>query len=106
MGVVRPRPTRSYLQWGNDSIAHTTTTRYLTPGYGDVIAPTVVAEQVVPTNGVLRNFRVKQNAPAGNGNSSVYAVRVNGALTAISATVASTTTAGVEGPPAGSPQAS
>lgn len=81
---------KSYLQWGNNNISATTTTRFLTPGYGDVTAQTTTTQQVVPTDGVLRNFRVKQNSPSGNGNSSVYTVRVNGVATSIVVTLAST----------------
>jgi len=43
----------------------------------------------------LRNFYIRQNTPAGNGNNIVYTLRVNGAASALTVTLASTGTNGV-----------
>jgi hypothetical protein len=85
---------KSYLQWGNDGVAATTTTRYLTPGWGDGTATTAVIQQTVPTDGTLRNLRVRHNGTAGNGNAIVYTVRVNGVATALAVSLASTSSTG------------
>lgn len=87
---------KSYLQWGNSSVSGTTTTRYLSPGYGDATAQTTPIQQVVPTAGTLRNLRVKHNSPAGNGNAIVYTVRINGAATGVTVSLASTGTDGAD----------
>lgn len=76
--------------FGTGSIAATTTTRYLTPGYDSAAAPTTPVQYRVPTAGTLRRLRVRVNTPGGNGNNVVYTVRLNGVATALTCTVAST----------------
>jgi len=88
-----PIPTGSaQLLWGNDVVGGTTTTRYLTPGYDESLAQTMAVQIRAVRAGTLRNLRVRHNVPAGNGNNIVYTLRVNGAATALSATLASTAT--------------
>lgn len=78
------------LQWGNNSVAATTTTRYLTPGYTDSSAQTAVFQFRSPRAGTLRNLRVRHNTPAGNGLAIVYRVRINGVASALTVSLAST----------------
>jgi len=78
------------LLWGDNSVGSSTTTRYLTPGYDDNLAQTIPVQIRVVRAGTLRNFRVRHNVPAGNGNPIVYTFRVNGIATALSVSLAST----------------
>lgn len=82
------------LLWGNDSVSASTTTRYLTPGYDDVLAPIAVVQIRVPRGGTLRNLRVRHNTPNGNGNVIVYTVRINSVATAVTVSLASTSADG------------
>lgn len=77
------------LMWGNDSVAATTTARYLSPFYEDSLAQTSPIQFRVPRAGTIRRLRVRHNGPAGNGNNIVYTLRVNGVATALSASLAS-----------------
>lgn len=85
---------RTTVQWGNDSISATTTTRYMTPGYGNATARTTEISFKVPRAGTMRNLYVHVNNTAGNGNNVVYTVRKNGADTALVVTLASTSADG------------
>lgn len=87
---------RSFLGWGNDSVSSSTTTRYLTPGYGDAISRTAPIQMEITRPGTLRDLRVRHNVTAGNGNAIVYTVRVNGVATSITVSLASTSTAGAD----------
>lgn len=78
------------LLWGNDSVAATTTTRYLTPGFTSALAPTSAIQFRVPSSGTIRRLRVRHNTTAGNGNSIVYTVRINGTASAVTVSLAST----------------
>jgi hypothetical protein len=78
------------LLFGNDSVTSTTTTRYLTPCYEAATARTAPVQYRSPRAGILRNLRIRQNTGAGNGNSIVYTVRVNGVASALSVSMAST----------------
>lgn len=78
------------LEWGNNGVTATTTTRFLTPGYTDSIAPTSVIQMRMSGQGQLSNLRVRQNTGAGNGNLIVYTVRINGVATALLVSMAST----------------
>jgi hypothetical protein len=78
------------LLMGNASVAATTTTRYLTPGFDGVTAPTTPVQFRVPKAGTLRRLRVRHNTGAGNGLAIVYTVRVNGVASALTVSMAST----------------
>ncbi len=80
----------SVLQWGNNSVSGTNTTRYLTPGH-DGTAQTNNDRQIpMPRAGTLQNLFIEHNTPAGNGGSVFYTVLVNGVATAITTSLAST----------------
>lgn len=81
---------KAVIHWGNSGVSSTTTTRYLTPGYEDSLAPTTVIQWRVPYNGTLKNLRVRHNTTAGNGNAIVYTLRKNGTASALTASVNST----------------
>lgn len=80
----------SNIMWGNNSVAATTTTRFLSPWYEDALAQTTAIQWRVSTSGRLQNLRVRHNTTAGNGNLIVYTVRVNGVVTALTVSLAST----------------
>lgn len=78
------------LTWGNNGVAGTTTTRFLSPWYDEDTAQTVVISWRIPRAGTIRNMRVRHNILAGNGNAIVYTLLVNGVATALSVSLAST----------------
>jgi len=82
------------LAWGNRTVSGTTTTRYLDPwgDFGDVATTDGItnARIVATRNGTIRNLYVRHGNPDGNGNDIVYTVRVNGAPTSLTVTMAST----------------
>jgi hypothetical protein len=84
----------SMIQWGNDGISSTTTTRFMTPGYGDATARTSEISFKCPKTGTLRNLYIHVNGTAGNGNNVVYTVRKAGADTSLTVTLASTSADG------------
>lgn len=82
------------LFWGNESVSATTTTRYLTPGYGHVTANSDASPigVVMTRAGVLRNLRVKHRTAGGNANAIVYTVYKNGVATALTVSIAASST--------------
>lgn len=82
------------LGFGAGNVNASTTTRFLYPWYDDDLAQTAVIQYRVPRAGTLQNLRVRQNAPAGNGNLIVYTIRINGAATALLVSMMSTATDG------------
>jgi hypothetical protein len=88
------------MYWGNSSVANSTATRVLDPGYENRIAPlasgTSFVDVRVPRAGTLRNLYVQHNNPGGTGAVITYTVFVNGVATAITVGVASTTAQGAD----------
>ena len=88
------------LYWGNNSIANSTASRVLDPGYGDRIAPLALSAALmdlrVTRPGTLRNLYIEHNNPGGTGAVITYTVFVNGIATAITVGVASTTAGGAD----------
>jgi hypothetical protein len=82
------------LAWGNTAVSGTTTTRYMSPYYGTVLAPTSPIQFRVSRAGTVRNLRVRHNDPLGNGSNIIYTLRVNGVVTPLAVTIASTATDG------------
>lgn len=82
------------LIWGDASVSATTTTRYLTPGYADGTSGTSPIQFRMLSAGTLRRLRVRHNSTAGNGNAIVYTVRVNGVASALTVSLASTSSDG------------
>lgn len=80
----------SPLIWGANTLTATTTTRYLFPGNANATASSSVIQFRVPRAGTLQNMRVLQNGPSGNGNAIVYTLRVGGAPSLLSVSMAST----------------
>lgn len=80
------------LLFGANSVGASTTTRYLYPSFDGGLAQTAVIQFRAPRAGTLRNLRVQVRAGAGNGNTIVYTLRVNGAASALTASLASTGT--------------
>jgi hypothetical protein len=80
------------LVWGNNSVSPTTSTRYLTSGYDDVLAPVIagIVQFRLARAGTIRNLRVRHNVTAGNGNLISYTVRINNVVTLLSVSMAST----------------
>lgn len=91
MGISAGRVRGScVLHWGASSVSNTVVTRFLFPGYENGIAQGSLSPYRMPRPGVLRNFFVRHNAPAGNGLDVVYTVRLNGIVTALTVALAST----------------
>ncbi len=83
-------PRGALLTWGDVSVGATTTTRFLSPGFGDqVLASTLAIQFRMPFAGTLENPRVRHNIPGGNGNAIVYTLRVNGVATLLLVSLAS-----------------
>jgi hypothetical protein len=78
------------LLWGNDGVLGTTTTRFLTPCYEAETARTTAVAWRCPRAGSAKNLRVRQNVGAGNGNAIVYTLLVNGVVSLLSVSMAST----------------
>ncbi len=87
-------PSAGTLAWGNGGVSATTTTRYLTPSFEDSTAPTSAIQFRCPVAGFLKNLRVRHNTPAGNANSIVYTVRVNGTPSTLAVSMVSTASDG------------
>ena len=76
--------------WGNSSIGTSTTSRYLTPGFTDNMAPTYAIQFRVAKAGTIKNLYVRQNT-AGTGAVNVtYTVRKNGTNQALTVTLLAT----------------
>ena len=91
-GTVPPPGTAAadVLGWGNNSVASSTTTRYLEPWFDDAQAPTSAVQWIFPRPGTLSDLYIRHNQPNGNGNDIVYTVRINSVATALAVTLAST----------------
>lgn len=91
-----PASTRSsVLTWGNMSLTASTTTRFLTPGYDDAMAPALDTYRWrAPRAGTIGPMFVQHNTPGGNGNPVVYTVLIGGVPTALTVSLASTGTSG------------
>lgn len=93
--VVAGAPVGTILVWGNDSVAAPADTRFLDPGRKGTASTTDISRFALTRAGTLRNFFVRHNTPAGDGDTITYTVMVNGAATAITVTQASNVTAQV-----------
>lgn len=82
------------LGWGANSVAASTTTRYLYPWFSDNLAETGPIQWRAPRAFTARNMRVRHNTTAGNGNAIVYTLRVNSVATALAVSLASTASDG------------
>lgn len=80
----------STVTWGATNLSNTADTRVIPPGYNDgVILNTDTPRGFgAPRAGTFRNLFVRHNLTNGNGNSITYTLRVNGVLTALTATLA------------------
>jgi hypothetical protein len=85
-------PGSSIIAFGADQITASTTPRFLYPWYSNDVAQTSVLTMTIPTvgGGTLRNMRVRQENPAGNGNPIVYTLRVNGVASLLTVSILST----------------
>lgn len=89
--TVPPAATpKTILLFGASSVAATTVTRYLWPGFDNATAPTAPMQFRIPFSGTARNLFVRQNGFNGNGLPVVYSLRLNGVATALAASVPST----------------
>ena len=79
----------SILQFGQENVSSTTTTRYLAPGFDDGIASVTPISIAITRAGTLKNLSVRHNLANGNGTVITYDVRVNGVVTALSVKVPS-----------------
>lgn len=82
------------LAFGAGSVAATTTLRFLPYGFDFSLGPTTAVQFRLPHGGTCRNLRVRHNVPSGNGNAIVYTLRINGVVTLLSVSLASTASDG------------
>jgi hypothetical protein len=90
-GPIGPAGTSAILGFGDNSISAGADTRFLDQWNGGnaAVAPTTESTPIVaPRAGTLRNLFVRHAAAAGNGNSVVYTVRINGVDTLLTCTLA------------------
>lgn len=74
----------SLLFYGTNDIGSSAGTRFLTPGFANSgIAPVSAVDLVAPRAGTLKNLFARSSSVSGNGNPVVYAVMVNGVVTAM-----------------------
>ena len=84
------------LLFGAASVGSSTTTRFLFPGNANGAALTATFGISAPRNGLLRSMIVLQNVPAGNGNSIVYTLTINGTPQLLTVSMASTAAFGFD----------
>jgi len=77
------------FMWGANNVFANTVTRYLFPMFDNGAAQTSPVQVPAFRAGTIKNMRVMHNAPAGNGNDIVYTLRVAGAASALTVTLAS-----------------
>lgn len=80
-------PISAAMVWGASDIVAAPDTRFLGPGQIGIALDIDVQGVPVPYNTTLDNFMVRHNVAAGNGNSVVYTVMLDGVPTALSVTV-------------------
>ena len=90
---IGPQKTATII-FGANRVGSTIKNRFLFAGYSDHTAEVIAHQALSPLSGFIRNFRVIQNIPSGNGNSITYRIRVNDAVTTLVVTLASTATSG------------
>lgn len=90
IGVTASASSTPNLGFGAGSVAATTTTRYLVPGYDTGVAPTSAVPIPMTRSATIRRLFVNHGTPAGNGSAIVYTVRKNGVPQALTVSLAST----------------
>ena len=83
----------SQLVFGADQVSSTTSIRYLYPGYSAAIAQTSPIPQRVSRSGTMKNMYIAQIGD-GNGTNLTYTLRINGLVTLLAVTLASTDNTG------------
>ena len=83
-------PASGMVLWGNSGIGTSTTSRYLSPGYTDAIAPTSSIQMRVPKAGTIKNLYVRQNTAGVGGVNLTYTVRKNGTNQTLAVTLLAT----------------
>jgi len=96
LAAIAAEAAPAVLTWGAGSVTATTTTRYLFPGFDSGTAQTSAIRFRVPRAGKIRKMRVHHNVTAGNGNAIVYTLRVEGAASALTVSLASTASEGAD----------
>ena len=84
------------LHWGDNSVASSTATRYLDPGFEARTAPLSPIQVRAPRTGTIQNMYVVHNSPGGTGATITYTLRVAGVASALSVGLASTATSGAD----------
>lgn len=90
-GPVGPAGSSAIIAFGDNSIAPQADSRFIDQWNGGnaAVAPTAEIDPIVaPRAGTLRNLFVRHAAAVGNGNNVVYTVRINGADTLLTVTLA------------------
>jgi hypothetical protein len=81
-------PVTAAQSWGALDVDAGANTRFLAPGLIATATATDVLGVPVSFNTTLKNFFVRHNIAAGNGNSVVYTVLLNGVATTLTVTLA------------------
>lgn len=81
---------KSFITWGDDSIATSTTTRYLTPWFDDGTAETTEASYRVPSAGTAQNLRVRARVAGTGAATLTYTLMVNGGASALAVAMSNT----------------
>lgn len=71
------------LMWGSESVAQSTSDRYLDPGYSDHLARLAIADGprwTAPRPGTLKNLYVNIGDPSTDADPIVYTVLINGVV--------------------------
>ena len=71
------------LMWGSESVASSTSDRYLDPGYSDHLARLAIADGprwTAPRAGTLKNLYVNIGTPSTDADPIVYTVLINGVV--------------------------
>jgi hypothetical protein len=77
------------LTWGAENVSNVVDTRVMPPGFDTAALNNNTPKgYLAPRAGTFRNLTARHNQANGNGNSIVYRLRINGALTALQVTLA------------------
>lgn len=95
--VWRLMRSTAVLQWGAEDVTTGAQATFLFPGgLIQAVTPAGALQYRLPRPGLVRNFGIRHNTPAGNGNSVVYTLRRNGAAAGPTVSLASTGTDGAD----------
>lgn len=81
---------KAILTWGDDSIATSMTTRYLTPGFDDGQAETTETAFRIPFACTLKNLRIRARVAGSGAATLTYTLVVNGTPSSLTVSMSNT----------------